>query len=188
MRGLVIGLLTLLSVAKAQADDHGSFVVQAEEQTRRLGEFIRHDVESVSIINDGVMEVQLTNGNLDKRPTALGVLVPFAVQGRGGGNLFQEYVALYEITHPDQQLLDDMNAPKNARKDAVLLSFAQIDGGRWGYVDWSRKKVIAGMISIPACEDSIQIDKCEPHHRGSVIITVDGNTFGPNITLTYFPP
>ena len=76
--------------------------------TQQLGELMRQNVEVVTVEIDQALPVTvpgLKPGN--------GVLVPFAVEGMGGGNVFQEYVALFQTMTPDEEFLGDFGHTGN---------------------------------------------------------------------------
>jgi hypothetical protein len=147
--------------------------------TQQLGEIMRQDVEQISISAD-IIEVPLKHripGSATYRST--GAIVPFLIEGIGGGNTFQEFIALFLIIAPDHQLLENFGFINNPHKHVGLLAFTQLDNRGPLIPSWQEAIVTPGLVMVP-----VTITNCYQHY-GMMTVHVDADWVGPRISLTF---
>ena len=143
---------------------------------------MRHDVEAIYIDERDYTDIELPNA-----VSGQGAVVPIVIEGRGGGNTTQLYVAIFEILKPDFSRLRDLGGDKDDHPRAALLAYDQIDTLRWRYVDWRTRTIDRNRITIPACELPYVISQCPPETQGKIIIEVNGAGTGPNLQIINDP-
>ena len=141
---------------------------------------MRQDVEEIVVDEKLIIEVPLTNTTLDGTVyKTTGALVPFRVDGLGTGNNYQEFIALFLLIQPDEEMLRDFGGAKNPHKHVGLLAFTQLDNRGPTDPIYEDAIVEPGVVTVP-----VTIRNCNQRH-GMMAVHVDDNWVGPKISVTF---
>ena len=155
--------------------------MEAVRESLELGELMRSDAESISIDRDGIMEVVFDEG----RAQSKGLIVPIAIEGRGGGNVFQEYIALYRLIRPDEEWLQGLGNASNDHRSVALLAYSQIDMHRVKVLEWLDRRLIPGKLVVRACTTELDVKTCPKGASEQIIVAFSDALFGPNLRIFY---
>ena len=154
----------------------------------RLGAMIRQNVESVEFDAVEFKAVTLADPADGGRTGDQALIVPFRLVGVDGGNVTQEYVALYRLVPQDSSFVRSLRlASGPSRKRVALVAFTQVNRHLWGAVDWVSASVNGGVLTADAHAFGCIKYRCRADERGTITVTANGSVFGPNLQVYDYP-
>lgn len=151
----------------------GLFYSDVVQKTMNLAELLRRNVETVEI----------DEGQINTDDISSLALVPFTLTGVDGGNVTQEYVALYAPNKAGPTTIYEGSGSVATIPVSVLISFTKIDRRIWGAIEWKNAKMSDGVLHAVSHAFGCMKYRCCTDELGSITIRYNEGIFENNLEV-----